>query len=118
MFCYSPGKAAGMFSLRWPMLPDIVAKLAGWQLRTLPDLEVCETLLFMAATKEAGGASARVEATFRDLKAWLPGPQAAGLPLFGYTDVESNLAQHVCSTLQLLQDVLWDSLEDCQTVAH
>ena len=78
-------------------------------------MEVCEALLFRASTKEARGASAQVEAAFRDLEAWLLGPQAAGLPLFGYMDVESDLAQHVCSAPQLLQDILWDSLEDCQT---
>ena len=91
-----------MFSLRWCMFPEIVAELARWRLRTWPDVEVVEALLFMAATKEARGASARMEAAFRDLEAWLLGPQAAGLPLFSFMEEESDLVQRDCSAPQLL----------------
>ena len=113
MFCYSPGKAAGMFGLGWAVLPEIVAELARWRLRTWPDVEVSEALLFLAATQEVGGVSARVEAALRDLEAWLPGPQAAAW-LFGYTEEESDLVQLSCSAPELLREVLWDSLENCQ----
>ena len=51
------------------MLPEIVAELARWRLQTWPNMEAVEALLFMAATQEAGSASAQMEATFRDLKA-------------------------------------------------
>ena len=97
-----PGKAAGLFGFGWPLLPSNVAELAQWRLRTWPDVDVHEALLFMAATKEARGASAWMEAAFRDLEAWLPGPQAAGLPLFSFMEEESDLVQRDCSAPQLL----------------
>ena len=109
-----PGKAAGLFGFGWPLLPGIVAELARWRLRTWPDVNVHEALLFMAATKEAGDASARVAAALRDLKTWLPGPDAAGQPLFGSTIAQSDQVQQDHSQPLLLRDVLQDGLEGRQ----
>ena len=76
----------------WPLLPGIVAQLAQWRLRTWPDIDIHMALLFVATTKEAGDASARVVATLCNLETWLPRPDAAGQPLFGLTPMLSDLS--------------------------
>ena len=91
MFC-SPGKAVGLFDLGWTLLPGIVAKLAWWRLHTWPEVDIHKALLFVAATKEAGDASAQVVAALCDLETWLPRPDAAGQPLFGLTPMLSDLS--------------------------
>ena len=65
----------------------------------------------MAATMEAGDASARVVGALRDLETWLPGPDASGEPLFGLTPFLSDRVQRDHSQPLLLRDVLQDSLE-------